>query len=225
MSFRIARSFSVRTFASAVALVVLTLSADARLATAQAAAQAAAATTNPAKRALSSADYTRWRQIEGAQISSDGKWVASVWRFTNVPQADTKPELHLRNTETNQEVVIPNASNSSFSLDAKWVVYQVDSVPVRAPAGRGGRGGAADSSGGAAVPGSGGAGGGAGQGAAPAAQGGRGNANTPLRRFDLRELATGTTTSWKDIASATFSATSSHLLLRRRPATAGGAAG
>jgi len=39
------------------------------------------------------------------------------------------------------------------------------------------------------------------------------------RRWELRELATGKTQSWKDIQSVSFSPNSSHILLRRRPAT------
>src|SRR5829696_6685928 len=41
------------------------------------------------KKALSSEDYSRWRTIEGAQISSDGKYAAYVFRQMNVPQADS----------------------------------------------------------------------------------------------------------------------------------------
>ena len=69
---------------------------------------------------------------------------------------------------------------------------------------------------------------GAGGQGAQGGQAGRG-ANTPAtppRRVELRELATGTVHSWQDIQAFTFSANSTHLFLRRRPATAGqGAAG
>jgi dipeptidyl aminopeptidase/acylaminoacyl peptidase len=170
---------------------------------------AAMAAQPAAKKVLGVNDYTRWRTIEGAQISADGRWVASTLRFTNVPQDDSKPELHLRNLDTDAEVVIAHASNPTFSNDSRWLVYQVDSMPAR-PAGRGGRGGAAPDT--TATPP------GGGQGA-----GGRGGATTgpqPLRRYELRELRTGATRAWKDIASATFSTTSSHLILRRRGAAA-----
>jgi len=173
------------------------------------------------KKVLGVSDYSRWRAIEGAQISADGRWVASVLRFTNVLQNDSKPVLRLRNLDTNQDVEIAHASNPTFSADSRWLVYQVDSMPQR-PSGRGGRAG--------------GAGGGAPDTAAPPPQtptgqpagqaGGRGaTAPTPLRRFELRELATGATQVWKDMQSATFAATSSHLILRRRPPTPAGGEG
>ncbi len=180
-------------------------------------------TAHRAKKILGVNDYTRWRAIESAQISGDGRWVASAMRLTNLPTNDSKPELHLRNLDSDKEVVIAHASAPMFSSDSRWIVYQIDSMPVRG-AGRGGRGaGAADSSAGA--PGSNGAGGATGvaQGA-----GGRGAAPAtpqPLRRYELRELASGTTHAWKDIASATFNVTATHLILRRRAASENGAAG
>ncbi len=184
--------------------------------------------TPRAKKILSVADYTRWRTIENAQISGDGRWVASVLRLTNVPNNDSKPELHLRNLDSDKDVVIAHASNAAFSLDSRWIVYQVDSMPARA-AGRGGRGGGATDS--TATPGAGGAGGGAGApqgvGAAPGAagRGGAPGAAQPLRRFELRELASGRTQAWKDINSATFNNASSELILRRRTSAENGAAG
>ncbi|MGH7524116.1 MAG: prolyl oligopeptidase family serine peptidase, partial [Gemmatimonadales bacterium] len=42
------------------------------------------------------------------------------------------------------------------------------------------------------------------------------------RRFELRDLATGKVESWQDVQSGAFSPTGTHLLLRRRPVTAGG---
>ena len=61
-----------------------------------------------------------------------------------------------------------------------------------------------------------------------APQGARGGnaARPPVpTRVELRNLATGAVQSWQDIQSFTFSANSSHLILRRKPATAAGAAG
>ncbi len=159
------------------------------------------------KKVLGVSDYTRWRSIEAAGISGDGRWVASVWRFTNVQNSDSKPELHLRNLDAATDVVIAHASSPMFSSDSKWIVYQVDSVPA-ARGGRGGRGAAApDSSGTAPAPGSAAQGGGG--------RGGAGGAAQPLRRYELRELASGTTRAWKDISSATFNNASTYLPLKR----------
>ncbi|MFI5233240.1 MAG: hypothetical protein ACHQSE_12095, partial [Gemmatimonadales bacterium] len=158
-----------------------------------------------AKKTLGVADYTRWRTIESAGISGDGRWVVSVMRLTNLPANETKPEVHLRNLDSGAEVAIAHASSPMFSSDSKWLVYEIDSIPARA-AGRGGRGGTAPD----AAPGAGA------QGAA--GRGGAGGPPQPLRRYELRELASGTTRAWKDISSATFNNSATHLILRRRAA-------
>ena len=168
--------------------------------------------TPRAKKVLGVNDYTRWRSIEAAGISGDGRWVASVWRFTNLPNDESKPELHLRDLNASADVVIAHATSPMFSSDSKWLVYQVDSMPAArgGRGGRGGGGGAADAPGGA-------------QGAA--GRGGAAGAPQPLRRYELRELATGTTRAWKDIASATFNASATYLMLKRSGTSGNGAAG
>ncbi|MDA1080398.1 MAG: prolyl oligopeptidase family serine peptidase [Gemmatimonadetes bacterium] len=204
--------------AASLALVALVVSVAS-----QAGAQAAGTPTvvradqgvGGAKKILSVDDYDKWRTVEGTQISADGRWVAAVLRHANVPRNESKPELHLRDVDTDASVVIAHASNPLISSDSRWIAYQVDSMPQRA-AGRGGRaGGAADAP--------------ADTGATPAQTGGargRGAAPTPLRRYELRELATGATQAWKDIQSATFAETSKHLVLRRAvPGAAEPAAG
>ncbi len=149
----------------------------------------------PAKKALGIDDYTRWRSISGDTMSADGKWVAYVLQFTNVAPAETKPVLHIRNLETDQEVEVANATGPAFSDDSQWVAYLID--PSGGRGGRGGRGRAAGAQG---------------------EQGGRGE-QTPAepRRAEVRNLATGSVKAWQDVASFDFAATSSHLLLRRRP--------
>jgi len=155
-------------------------------------------------------DYPKWRSISGQSISGDGQWVSYSLQFTNVPEADTKPELRLLNLASNQETTIASATGATFSDDSKWLAYTVDP----SGGGRGGRGGRA----------------GAAPDAAPAGQApaqGRGGAATPAepRRVELRNLANGTVRSWQDIASFEFANSSTHLLLRRRPAQAAGGAG
>lgn len=170
---------------------------------------ASAQSTSPRK-VIGIADYARWRAIEGAQISADGQWVASTFRLTNVLPDESKPELHLRSLATDQETVIAHASNGAFSRDSRWLVYQVDSVPVRG-AGRGGRG--AGGAPAAQAPGGG------------AAAGGGANGAATIRRYELRDLATGATRAWSDIGSATFNASTTHLLLRRQGGGAGAGRG
>ncbi len=174
-------------------------------------------TAPAAKRAINVDDYPRWRNIEGAQISPDGRWVAYTTRLTNVPTADARPVLHIVNLESNADVTVADASNASFAPDSRWVSYSVD--PVAARGGRGGRGGGAPAP---AAPGA------PAPGTAPApadSTGGRGGAApAPQRRVELRELATGTVRAWQDIQSISYSPTGSRVLLRRR-AGGGAAAG
>jgi len=194
-------------------------------------------TNSQGKKILGVNDYTRWRNIENALISGDGKWVTYGLRFTNVPTADGKPVLHLLNQTNDRDLEIQNASNAVFSADSRYIAYQVD-VPAARGGGRGGRGGAPggapDSS---AVP--------PGQppvvppatppGIPPVvdtgtvgAQGGRGGAAAAApaaRRYELRELATGRVQAWADMQSASFSPASTHLLLRARAGAGGGGGG
>jgi len=161
-----------------------------------------------ARKALTVDDYTKWRSIGGQQISDDGAWVTYVLQFTNVPTTEAKPELHLLNLETNQEVTVPNATGGAFSADSKWIAYQVDPTGGRGGRGRGRAGGGAT--------------------VEEAPQPGRGGATAPPaepRRAELRNLATGEVKSWQDIQSFTFSPSSTHLVLRRRPAEAAGGGG
>ncbi len=163
---------------------------------AQSAPQPQAAT---AKKVLSIEDYARWRSISGQAISSDGKWVVYGLQFTNVPESGTKPVMHLRNLETNEEIEVANATGGTFSDDAHWLAYQVD------PSGRGGgrfSRGRDDQ--------------------APQGRGGAARAPEEPARAELRNLATGQLRSWQNVQSFTFSSDSAHLLLRRRPATQAG---
>ena len=93
-----------------------------------------------AKKVLSINDYARWRGIDGAQMSGDGRWVIYGLRYTNTLPADAKPVLRILNLETNREVEIPNATQAAFSADSRWVSYQIE-PPGGGRGGRGGRGG------------------------------------------------------------------------------------
>jgi dipeptidyl aminopeptidase/acylaminoacyl peptidase len=171
------------------------------------AAQTDAATSSASgKKPLTVADYSRWRNIEGASISGDGRWVAYTLRFTNTLPAESKPVLRLRNLQSDQEIEIANAHDGTFSPDSRWIAYQVDSLPAARGRGRG-AGAPADTSTPPAPPAANAGQGGAGRGA--------GSATTPPR-VELRELSTGRTQSWQRMQSAQFNATSTHLILQRR---------
>src|SRR5687768_13997679 len=172
-----------------------------------------------AKKALTISDYSKWRSIEGAEISPDGKWVAYALRFMNTLPAESKPALHIVNLDSNQDIEVPNAHSPSFSSDSRWVVYQIDSVPARG--GRTGGAGstppATDTSAAAgAAPQNPGA-------VAPPQGAGRSGAGVTVPpRMELRELASGRTQSWQRMQSGDFNAVASHLILRRRAAAGPG---
>jgi dipeptidyl aminopeptidase/acylaminoacyl peptidase len=193
---------------AAVALFLLTASsltaqsASVQQTGASAPASAAAKPDPKSKKALSIADYSRWRTINSQQISPDGQWAAYVLQFTNVVATDQKPELHIVNLATNKDTVIRFATAPEFSSDSRWITYQIE-IPATPPS----RGARPDS---------------AATDTSAAARARAGN-QPPNRRAELRELATGKTTRWENVANTTFSPTSSHLLVRRRAASATGA--
>jgi dipeptidyl aminopeptidase/acylaminoacyl peptidase len=150
------------------------------------------------KKVLGVDDYTRWRAIEDPSISGDGRWVAYVLRHTNVLPADAKPVLHLRGLDSDEEIEVAGASSPVFSPDSRWVVYTMDSVPTRRRA----TGRPADT-------------------LDVASRDSAGARAGEPARLVLRELGTGTIREWQNMSSGTFSATSTHLLLRRRPPQGG----
>jgi dipeptidyl aminopeptidase/acylaminoacyl peptidase len=181
----------------------------------------------PARKALTVDDYPKWRNITSQELSADGKWVAYGVAFANTTTAESKPVLHILNLETNQDVSVPNATGAAFSADSKWIAYQVDPTA----AGRGGRAGRAGGGGGGPGSGQGGTAPGTtpGQtpGTTPTGQAeGRGATTPPEpRRVELRNLQTGEIKRWQDIATFQFSASATHLMLRRRPPQPAGGAG
>lgn len=187
---------TLRRLGSAVALFAV-------LPVLQAAGQTAAApaTASPAaKKPLTIADYAKWRNIQGASLSSDGRWLVYTLRYANTLPADSKPVLHITNLESGQDVEIPGGHDGEFSRDSKWLAYQLDSIP-----GRSGRGaGSTPPADSAATP--------PGGSPAPATP----SIATPAR-VGLRELATARTQIWQRMQSADFNAISTHLVLKRQP--------
>jgi dipeptidyl aminopeptidase/acylaminoacyl peptidase len=169
----------------------------------------------PGTRVLGVEDYARWRTIQDAQLSHDGKWVVYGLRHANTLAPDAKPVLRLRDVAAGTEVEIADASEPSFSPDGKWLAYLVEVHPKRpAPKGADTTATPAPTDSVAVTP------------APTPVTPARGtNGTTIKRRWELRELATGATRSWQEIQSATFSTSYGHLVLRRRPATGGGSGG
>lgn len=152
------------------------------------------------KKVLGVEDYAKWRTINNAVLSADGKWVAYTLSFSNTLPNDAKPVLHVRNVASGQEVEVPFGGQPTFSPDARWIAYLIEPPPPTPRAGGRGNanGGSADTA--AAKP-------------------------PEVRRLELRELSSNKVQSWQEMANATFSPTSSHLLMRRRPAAAPAAGG
>jgi dipeptidyl aminopeptidase/acylaminoacyl peptidase len=148
-----------------------------------------------AKRAMTVADYAKWRSIRDVAISDDGNWASYGYQQRRVD--DT---LFIKSFAGLGDQKVPRASRSQFSDDSRWIAYFV-AEPVRAgEEGRGGGGGDAE---------------GGGRGGAAAAGPGR---------MELRNLASGAVTSWDNIQSFTFSKGSKALMIRKARAGGGGAA-
>ena len=143
------------------------------------------------KRGMTVADYAKWRTIRDVALSDDGAWASFGYQQRKVD--DT---LWVKNLSTGAEQTIPRASRSQFSDDSKWVAYFV-AEPIRAN--ENGRGAAEEMGGG----------------------GGRGGAPAGPARLELRNLGSGTTVSWDNVASFSFSKGSQALMVRKaRPGAA-----
>ena len=187
------RVSALRTFASVVLVVGPSVVLAQSNGPQQQGRAATPAKTDPdARKALSVADYARWRTITTPAISSDGRWVA--WTYTQVRRDD---ELHVKLVDGGSEFVINAASRPTFSDDAKWLAYYV----TPAVAGRGGRGAGR----GAAAPTT----------PAPVGRGGADSASRQPRRAELLNLLTGAKTAWDDVADFEFSKGSGFLAVHR----------
>ncbi|HEY9229867.1 MAG TPA: hypothetical protein VIP11_24665, partial [Gemmatimonadaceae bacterium] len=145
---------------------------------------------DPNKKAMNVADYARWRTIRDVAITDDGNWASYGYQQRRVD--DT---LFLKSFAGLPDQKIPRASRSQFSDDSKWIAYFV-AEPIRPGDQSAGEGG--------------GGGGGRGGDGAPAGPG----------RVELRNLGSGTVTSWENVQSFTFSKGSKALMIRK--ARAGG---
>src|SRR3954469_4648637 len=81
--------------------------------------------TDDTKRAMTVADYAKWRTIRDVAITDDGVWASYGYQQRRVD--DT---LFVKNLSTGAEQKIPRASRAQFSDDSKWIAYFV-AEPVR----------------------------------------------------------------------------------------------
>src|SRR5688572_3553775 len=95
-------------------LAAATLSAQGNAGTSLPSATSVKATAG-GKRALTIAEYGRWRAIGSVAIADDGTW--ATWSYTQRNVDDT---LFVKNLETDAVTRIPRASAPQFSDDARW---------------------------------------------------------------------------------------------------------
>lgn len=162
-------------FALPLVVAATTLAAQNNRGATQAGSPAATPDHDPGgKRAMTVADYAKWRTIRDAAISDDG-----VWATYGYQQRWVDDTLVIKNLSTNAEQKVPRASRSQFSDDSRWVAYFV--VPAVNPNDR---------------------------------SGGDEPRNGPAR-LELRNLATGATTGWDNVASFAFNKGSTAMFIRK----------
>ena len=91
---------------------------------------AQASAQNSAPKPITIDDYSKWRRIEDARISGDGRWVSYALRHNNTLSHESKPELRIRDLETGRDVAVPMAHDGEFSPDSRWIRYEIDSIPA-----------------------------------------------------------------------------------------------
>ena len=77
------------------------------------------------KRAMTVADYGKWRSIRDVAISDDGAWASYGYQQRRVD--DT---LFVKNLTSGAEQKVPRASRAQFADDSRWIAYFV-AEPVK----------------------------------------------------------------------------------------------
>lgn len=147
----------------------------------------ASARAETTRRTLALDDYGRWNRITSVALSPDGQWAAYAYRPN-----DGDETLYVKQLDGDRGWSVSTGAPAGgggrggggggpqFSDDSRWVAYMVN--PPSPPPGRSGRAGGAS--------------------------GGRGGANTPPRRLELLDLASGEKFVVPNAASFRFSADS-----------------
>jgi dipeptidyl aminopeptidase/acylaminoacyl peptidase len=143
------------------------------------------------KKAMTVADYARWRTVRDVALSDNGTWATFGYQQRKVD--DT---LFVRNLSSGAEQRIPRGTRPQFSDDSHWVAYFV--APPQAQRG----------------------GGAAAQAEAPTGRGGRGGQGGGPQPAQLRNLSTGAVTTWDNVASFAFNKGSNTLIVRKARAGA-----
>ncbi len=138
-------------------------------------------------------DYGQWKRITSTALSPDGAWMS--YAYDRLEGEDT---LYVKALDGPVEHVIVRGTAPAFSRDSRWVAYQI------APPEREG-GGAAARQGGPQAP-------------APGQRPGQGGGGGEGQTMVLRDLATGDSITFADVASFSFPENTDVVLIRKRGA-------
>ncbi len=76
------------------------------------------------KPALTPKDFGKWESLGAARFAPNGRWIA-----VNISRGNEENELRLRGGARDTTIVIPYATNPSFTPDSRWVAYLVGVSP------------------------------------------------------------------------------------------------
>ncbi|MGD2123768.1 MAG: prolyl oligopeptidase family serine peptidase, partial [Gemmatimonadota bacterium] len=136
-------------------------------------------------------DYGQWKRITSTSLSADGAWMSYL--YDRLEEEDT---LHIAALDGDGHHVVPRGSSPAFSRDSRWVAYQISP-----PDGDNGEGAARQGRPQQPPPGQ-----------RPGAAGRSGAGRTMV----LRNLASGDSVTFGDVASFSFPENTDVLLIRKR---------
>jgi dipeptidyl aminopeptidase/acylaminoacyl peptidase len=136
-------------------------------------------------------DYDQWKRITSTSLSPDGAWMSYV--HDRLEGEDT---LYVMGLDTDLSHVVPRGTAPAFSRDSEWVAYQISP-----PESEDGEGSARQ---------------GRPQPPTPGQRPGQGGGGGRGRTMVLRNLATGDSLTFADVASFSFPENTSVLLIRKR---------
>ena len=137
-------------------------------------------------------DYGAWKQISSVALSPDGEWM--TWVQDRLEGDDS---LYVKALDGETLYVAPRGQSPAFSRDSRWVAYLI--APPEREGGQGG--GAAPQRPPSPTPGQ---------------RPGQGGRNAEGRTLVLKNLASGDSVTFADVASHSFPENTDILLLRKR---------
>ncbi|NNM03581.1 MAG: S9 family peptidase [Gemmatimonadetes bacterium] len=136
-------------------------------------------------------DYGQWKRITSTSLSPNGAWMS--YAYDRLEGEDT---LHIANLDGGGSLVVPRGSAPAFSRDSRWVAYQLS--PPEQDRGDGNVGPSSP------------------QRPAPGRRPGQGEGGNQGRIMVLKNLASGDSLTFADVASFSFPDNTEVLLIRKR---------